>query len=83
MKGLMAAALLSSTTACLDLNVVNENNPDIERALKSPTDVEQVVVSSFRIWYNHLHGFANVSLIYPVLADETTNTHIQNGFQWS
>lgn len=83
MLGLMAAVTIGGTTACLDLDVVNENNPDIERALKSPGDVEQVIVSAFRIWYNTLHGVANITLVYPVLADEVTTVGLAASYQWS
>lgn len=45
-----SAALLVSS-ACADLNVTNPNNPDIERALASPADVQSVAVSSLNSWY--------------------------------
>lgn len=45
-----SAALLASS-ACADLNVTNPNNPDIERALASPADVQSVAVSSLNSWY--------------------------------
>jgi hypothetical protein len=81
-RGLMAAALLGSTTACLDLNVLNENLPDIERALGEPADVEQVIASSFYIWHSVLHGLADVSMVYPALADEGTMTATNRNVFW-
>jgi hypothetical protein len=66
----------------MDLDVVNENNPDIERALNDPADVEQVIASAFQIWFG-IFGTNNATQVYPMLADEATNTRVTANFQWS
>jgi hypothetical protein len=81
-RAMLAGALALSTTACLDMDVVNQNAPDIERALRDPGDVETVISSSFIIWYNNLLN-NDVIRIYPQLADQNTTTLTQRGFQWS
>jgi hypothetical protein len=82
-KGAAAAVLLFSTTACLDLNVINENNPDIDRALGDPADVEQVIASSFPIFMSTFNT-SDMTFVYPQLADEMTSTlTIRGGVQFS
>ena len=61
MVGLCAAVLLS-TGACLDLEVENLNNPDRERAIRTPGDVEALVSGGFQPWYYTAHRF------YPNMA---------------
>jgi hypothetical protein len=48
LAGLMAVAL----AGCVDLNVANPNQPDTQRALANPGDVESLIASSFRTWYD-------------------------------
>ncbi|HEY8469942.1 MAG TPA: RagB/SusD family nutrient uptake outer membrane protein [Longimicrobiales bacterium] len=79
----MALGLAAGLAGCMDLEVVDENAPDRERALSEPAEVEQVIVSTFRIWYNVLHGLADVAIPFPLLADEQTNTVTQRSVQWS
>jgi hypothetical protein len=82
-KGALAAAVAFSTSACLDLNVVNENNPDIDRALSEPADVEQVIASSFPIFMATFNS-SDMTFVYPQLADEQTSTlTIRGGAQFS
>ncbi len=47
-----AGALLFSALACQDLQVTNPNNPDREVVVNSPTDVESLISTSFRRWFN-------------------------------
>src|SRR5688572_30249674 len=72
-KAVFAAVLVSSTTACLDLNVVNENQPDIKRALSDPADVEQVIISSFSIFMGTFNS-TDISYPWPHLSDEVSTT---------
>ncbi|MGH7467182.1 MAG: hypothetical protein ACRENP_04270 [Longimicrobiales bacterium] len=81
-NSILALALVLSTAACLDLDVVNQNNPDIDRALADPADVEQVIASSFVIWFQTFNS-TDMSLIYPQISDEVTTTFTQRGVQWS
>jgi starch-binding outer membrane protein, SusD/RagB family len=48
---LVAAAALLFVGACNDLDVTNPNNPDVERALASPEDVQALAISTLRSWY--------------------------------
>lgn len=50
-------AVLWSTVACADLDVVNQNDPDRERAIASPTDVEALITGGFQSWYRAAHGY--------------------------
>jgi hypothetical protein len=72
-KAAFAAVLVSSTTACLDLNVVNENQPDIARALSDPADVEQVIISSFSIFMGTFNS-SDMTWPFPHWSDEVTTT---------
>lgn len=82
LKMVLAAVLLGGVTACMDLDVQNENAPDIERALSEPADVEQVIASAFLIWLTPSGSF-DAAVVYPVLADEVTQTSTQRLVQWS
>jgi hypothetical protein len=46
----LAALLLIGMAACVDLNVTNENDPDTERALRTPGDVESLVAGAYSRW---------------------------------
>jgi len=48
---MVGAAALVLTGACNDLDVSNPNNPDIERALSSPEDVQTLAISTLNSWY--------------------------------
>ncbi|MEO8577860.1 MAG: hypothetical protein ABI556_14215 [Gemmatimonadales bacterium] len=45
-----AAAVLVAS-ACNDLEVTNPNNPDVTRALASPSDVKNIASSTMNSWY--------------------------------
>lgn len=46
-------------TACADsLGVINENNPDLERVYKEPTDIEAVVATLYRTYHQSTQGSA-------------------------
>jgi hypothetical protein len=83
-RGILTVGLAAALTGCLDLDVVNENNPNRDQALSNPADVETIMgVSAFRSWYNTLHGLANVTIPFGVIGDENTNTAVNLGVQWS
>ena len=83
LKRVLALGLTFSLAACLDLDVVNENNPDRDRALGVPAAVENVIATSWLRWYNTLHGLADVAVPFPQISDEMTNTVTQQSVQWS
>jgi len=54
--------------ACADLNVVNLNDPDSERALATAGDVESLIAGSFGQWWSQAHS---VSGNPPILGNQT------------
>lgn len=68
-----AGALLLSLSlgGCQDLNVTNPNNPDREVVVKSATDVESLIATSFRRWFNLTQG-TTPSIALSSAADEFT-----------
>jgi hypothetical protein len=51
------AAVLALAAACNpDLNVTNPNQPDVARAISSPSDVRQLIGSSYNTWYLGMQG---------------------------
>jgi starch-binding outer membrane protein, SusD/RagB family len=85
LQGVLALSIAASMAACQDLNVVNENLPDTDRALGEPAEVEQVIRSSFNIWYNRLHGNTDAGQdiwgYYPEVAGENTRTTLIRSIQ--
>jgi hypothetical protein len=61
--GLVAGVILAvGGSACqTDLDVTNPNNPDVERALATPEDVQNIAISTVNSWY-----LASTS-IYPYM----------------
>lgn len=55
-RSFLVLGALAVTAACQDLEVVNENNPGFEQALSTPESVENVITSSFTIWWDRQHG---------------------------
>ena len=52
-----SAAVLAFAGACNpDLNVTNPNAPDVARAISTPSDVRQLIGSSFNTWYLGMQG---------------------------
>ncbi len=59
MRFLVVAGLtMLAVSACADLNVVNQNDPDRERALATPGDVESLISGAYRTWWFSQHGWA-------------------------
>ena len=48
----LCAAVVFAAGACLDLDIVNENDPDRDRALQSPGDIEALISGGFINWYD-------------------------------
>ncbi len=47
----LAGLTVVTLSACADLAVVNLNNPDRERAISTPGDVQSLVLGGFRSWH--------------------------------
>ena len=54
-KLLAVVVIAVSAAACGDLEVVNLNDPDRERAISTPTDVEALIAGSFSSWWGSGH----------------------------
>jgi hypothetical protein len=63
--GWCLAIALMGTAACADLNVTNPNNPDTDKVLRTPGDVEALIASSAYTWWH-----ANMKR-YPTMALST------------
>jgi hypothetical protein len=68
----VAVMLLAS--ACQDLTVPNNNNPDRDRALSQPGDVETLLASTWRPIYNNTQGSEYPNMVFSAVADEMTTT---------
>lgn len=53
---LVGSLLLLGAGACSDLEVVNQNDADAERALASAGDVESLIAGSFNTWWNGVYS---------------------------
>ncbi len=47
----VGAGALIASAGCVELDVTNPNEPDIDKALATPTDVQNLLASSIRSWY--------------------------------
>jgi hypothetical protein len=65
----LAAVLLFA--GCSDLDIVNPNNPDRERVLSDPSDVESLISTSFRGYYNNA-AQTNPNIPTSVMAESLT-----------
>ena len=54
-KLLAVVVIAAGAAACGDLEVVNLNDPDRERAISTPTDVESLISGSFSSWWASNH----------------------------
>ena len=50
-----AAVSLVAISAC-DLEVVNPNEPDRDRALSEPGDIESLIAGTYSTWWDQVHG---------------------------
>jgi hypothetical protein len=69
----VAALTLISFSSCNDLSVENNNEPDQERALSSPADIETLIQGTFRTFYFSSEGYyPNIAL--STAADELSSS---------
>lgn len=69
LTGILAVA----GTACADLEVTNLDQPDRERAISTPGDVEALIVGSFQTWWAGTH-YSWPSSALSVAADAHTSS---------
>lgn len=67
--------------SCADLDVINENNPDITRVLATAADLEGVVRGAFQQYYNGLYSTASGPGVHlDGLSDNMTTTNAFSRF---
>jgi hypothetical protein len=70
LTGLGAAALLL-LSACVDLDTTNPNNPDRERVLSNPVDVQSLISTSYQAYFDNAQQ-TNPGLPNAAMADNLT-----------
>jgi hypothetical protein len=68
---LLTPAAVLFSAACVELDVVNTNQPDIERALSSPADVQRIAGGSVLSWYLAASHY-EPNMMLQVTADAAT-----------
>jgi hypothetical protein len=82
-----AALLVFAFGACdtfdelTELEVINQNNPDRERALAEAGDVESLIGGAFQIAYDGQFDFSAAALALSAAGDETTISWGNTGLQ--
>ena len=74
-KYIVSVGVILSMTACQDLDVINPNAPDANRATSQPSTTESFVATSFRTWWP-VAGHDD----YPSWAFATMAREITSGF---
>lgn len=72
----VGSLLLFGATACADLEVVNQNDPDADRSLVTAGDVISLVGGSFNSWF-----YGNYNYYGPAMA--TSNAAFQHNAPWA
>jgi starch-binding outer membrane protein, SusD/RagB family len=69
------AVVLGAATGCQDLDIVDTNDPDRDRALANAEDLQSLVAGGFNIWFAALHAqsAANHFTNYATEFTSTTN----------
>lgn len=78
MKAALPLLLVGVLAGCQDLEVVNTNEPDRDRALTSPADIETLVASTWRDKWGRLHNSGSSVNTMPLIADEMSGTYANN-----
>jgi hypothetical protein len=72
-KFLAVVVIAAGAAACGDLEVVNLNDPDRERAISTPTDVESLISGSFSSWWSANH-YSRIPIAMSTMADAHTSS---------
>jgi hypothetical protein len=81
--------LLLGGGACADLNVPNPNEPDKDRTLRTPADIETLIGGTFLLWWQVNHGLGTSAETRPsaavgalsALGEEVTASGAHYGIQ--
>lgn len=73
-KFLGVLGVMALAAACADLDVVNPNDADRDRALTSPGDIEALISGSFRTYWLSTHHSSSSAMPLSVSADEHTSS---------
>lgn len=72
-RGLTAlGALLVAGSGCVDLDVVNTQAPDKDRALADPASIESLVAGTFGVLFTNVHNTVSVNHLFATLADQNS-----------
>lgn len=77
----LAAAAMIAVSACADLNVQNPNEPDTNRALSSPSDVEALIAGSFRTYYVNTFNYYGPGMALGTMSNEWTSSWGNSGMR--
>jgi hypothetical protein len=70
-----AAVLLSG---CVDLDVTNPNEPDRDRVISTPQDVQTLISTSYRAYFDHVQQ-TSPNLVLAAMADNMTGGFLDFG----
>jgi hypothetical protein len=79
-KGIALLAVGVILAGCQDLDTDNLTNPDADRALSEPGDVESLIGSQFKVWMDNAYG-TYPSWALSVAADEGSSSWGNQGMQ--
>ncbi len=79
-RTILGAALVGVTVlaGCQDLDIVNPNQPDRERAITNPADVEALVIGSWPLYWGRIMTSSSSYNAMPTIADVMTATYANN-----
>ena len=72
--GIVLLTILALANCSQDLSVTNENNPDKDRALSRPLDVESLIGGSYQSYWNQGTHRQEPPMTLSVMADEMTSS---------
>ncbi len=70
--------LITTAAACMDMDIVNPNQPDRERALAEPGDVESLLATGFYRFWNGTQKYSP-GMGLSVVANEQTSAYANYG----
>lgn len=70
----LTGVLALAGAGCADLEVTNLNQPDRQRAISTPGDVESLIVGSMNTWWNMSYTSWEPIMTFTTMADETSSS---------